>query len=205
MVSYAFNTQPNVVYRAARHFQVRWKFVNKKFVELHRELGLPSSKTKNTNVEKAKRFLGSLDKLSFLRVFLFWVAGDGTIAYNHIANNVLSYTNTRLYARDDKILPIFKELLELYGFKDCVTLDTEKTKYNFHMIRIGNTGFANEALLEALNSVPSSILHPKLRLLKLTLDSPHRRIAVDKKSSILPFYDFLQYNLTDKELGVLGQ
>ncbi len=86
---------------------------NYELVKARARLGLPSSNIHNTDEEKARGFIFSLDLLGLLRFILFWAVDDGNIRFwrNETSLNELQYGSITISSRDVKVLQLMEEAL----------------------------------------------------------------------------------------------
>ncbi|OAD00690.1 hypothetical protein MUCCIDRAFT_112100 [Mucor lusitanicus CBS 277.49] len=91
--------------------KVTWRMYNYELVKARARLGLPSSNIHNTDEEKARRFIFSLDLLGLLRFILFWAVDDGNIRFwrNETSLNELQYGSITISSRDVKVLQLMEE------------------------------------------------------------------------------------------------
>ncbi|KAL9537052.1 hypothetical protein MBANPS3_012124, partial [Mucor bainieri] len=191
-------------YGAAYNGAASWAMHDRALVDARGNLGLPSSRIRHTNIDKARAFLSQLDLLSLLRVILFWTAGDGSVIYDRRQGSEYRLDHVSLYAKDPEIFPLMKEALEAYpDMQGCcrVKID-QKGLYSLHL---ESHGRLDEHMLPALDSVLISIIHPKLKLLQRFLLQENGVLEYSYGSSRNSFYDYIGNNLDDKFLLVLGQ
>lgn len=181
------------------------------FPQARSKLGLLSSIIFNTDVQKATEFLFLLNLVGLLRFILLWVAGDGCLVvcpvFAESRETVLRLTSIAICARDDHILSLFKQSLSPYNLDvHCSGPSKNKAGMNTLHIRIGkgDTRIKN-ALMEGLQSLPTDLLHPKLALLKDLLKTQDNQLRLSHFPSRLPFHDYIQGDMDDKLLWVLGQ
>lgn len=178
---------------------------NRPLVKARSSLGLPSSRVKSTDITKARTFLLSLDLLrGLLCLVLFWVAGDGTVHYRRRVQERFYFDCLTINAKDPQIFPLIQEAFEshdgLQGY--CRIITTGK---GISRLFLQHHGRLDEPILDALDTIPLAMLHPKLKILQCFLLAENTMIGYAYNSSREIFHQYLHNKFEGKHLLVLAQ